>query len=152
MYQRKLKYRINGFCNYWFGTSKLESKSEEIFYNLALSQGLILEKQYRFTDNLPFARRVKVWLFPFLHKGFRCDFKFKKFIIEIDSPFHDYFKDLQRDRILNKAGYKVIRIDCNLLYSKEGLKAVKEEITRIVETYKENKFSLSLDAWVKNNV
>lgn len=133
MFSRKLKYRLGGWYNYrigyWFKFP--ESKAESIFYDIALLQGFKLTKQYRFTKHLPVLTRLKVFLFPFLHKSYRCDFRYKKYIIEIDSPYHNKIYDSKRDLFMNRYGFIIIRIDCKLLYKKKGLSEVQKVLKSI---------------------
>lgn len=122
MFKRRLRYKLGGWYNYWFGYIFRfpESKAESIFYDLALSQGIKLKRQYRFTQHLPVLTRIKVFFFPCLHRSYRCDFRYKNYIIEIDSLFHNKKYDSKRDLLMSKYKFTVIRIDCKLLYNKQG--------------------------------
>ena len=125
MYKQKFKYKVNRFLNYRAGFSLFESASENKFYNIAFQNGIKLKRQYRFTKNLSLIKRLFIYMFPFLHKGYRCDFKYKNIIIEIDSVFHNKKYDLKRDILMKKYGFRIIRIDCKLLYSPKKSKEYK---------------------------
>lgn len=116
MYKQKLKYKVNQFLNYRAGFSLLESKGEEIFYNLCLSKDIKLKRQYRFTKHLSIYKRILIFFLPFLHKSFRCDFRYKKVIIEIDGVFHNAEYDRRRDLLMKKYGFTVIRIKWSILF------------------------------------
>jgi hypothetical protein len=116
MYKQKLKYKINQFLNYRAGFSLLESKGEEKFYNLCLSNGIRLKRQYRFTKHLSIYKRILIFLLPFLHNSFRCDFIYKKTIIEIDGAFHNKEYDRKRDILMQRYGFKIIRIEWSFLF------------------------------------
>lgn len=129
MYKRKLKYKVGSFLNNYLPIF-FESKSEEIFYNLAKSKGVKLRKQVHFTHNQPLFRRILYKILPFLYKGYRCDFMIGYNVIEIDSEFHNKEYDNRRDDFMQMYGFKIYRIDWKGLYNKRGrkkaLKIIKE--------------------------
>ena len=132
MYKQAYRYKINQFLNRNFGFSNFESKSEKLFSILANNEGLRLRKQVRFTFNLGFWKRIYYFIFPFRFKGYRCDFVYYNYVIEIDSELHKPEKDLRRDQFMKRYGFKIIRIDWKTLYNMDGI----EEIKRILRYIK----------------
>lgn len=111
-------YRAKKYKRYYIGhivdgilAKGADSKIELIYYDLFKGHKIPFEFQYKIGN-------------------YRADFLIDKWLVfEIDGPQHDKKKDSDRDRYMEKMGYKVFRVPAWLASASPG--AVVEEVKEL---------------------